>query len=233
MLGRTKSWRKLCCIVGQMVAFLAVCNILAHSDMAARADDGSAPIRIVALGDSLTAGYMLPPADAFPVQLQAALRAKGHNVEVINAGVSGDTTTAGLERFDWSVPEKVDAAIVELGANDALRGIDPKQARASLDAILGKFKQRNVDVLLAGMYAPRNWGEDYRRTFDAIYPELSQQYGTLLYPFFLDGIVADAKLNQGDGLHPTKEGVAHIVARILPLAEDLVGRVKSRRAAGP
>lgn len=229
MLKSVKSRSMLAVLVGQMVACLAVCNILVLSVMPANAGDGAKPIKIVAFGDSLTAGYMLQPSEAFPVQLQAALKAQGHSVDIINAGVSGDTTSGGLERLEWSIPDGTDAVIVELGANDALRGIDPKQARASLDAILSKLKARNVDVLLAGMYAPSNWGEDYRAAFDRIYPELAQQYGTLLYPFFLEGVATDAKLNMGDGLHPTGAGVAEIVKRILPKVEELLARVRARR----
>ncbi|MDO9382239.1 MAG: arylesterase [Hyphomicrobiaceae bacterium] len=199
--------------------------------MAARADDGSAPIRIVAFGDSLTAGYGLKPSEAFPVQLQAALKAKGHNVEIINAGVSGDTAPAGLERFDWAVPDGTEAVILELGANDALRGLAPKQTKASLESILGKLKARNIDVLLTGMRAPSNWGEDYREAFDAMYPELASRHGTLLYPFFLDGVLQVKKYNLDDGMHPTGAGIAVIVERILPSVEELITRVKARRAA--
>lgn len=215
----------------QMVAALAVCNAIVISSMAARADDGSAPIRIVAFGDSLTAGYGLKPSEAFPVQLQAALKAKGHNVEIINAGVSGDTAPAGLERFDWAVPDGTEAVILELGANDALRGLAPKQTKASLESILGKLKARNIDVLLTGMRAPSNWGEDYREAFDAMYPELASRHGTLLYPFFLDGVLQVKKYNLDDGMHPTGAGIAVIVERILPSVEELITRVKARRAA--
>ena len=214
-----------------MVAALAVCNAIVISSMTARADDGGAPIRIVAFGDSLTAGYGLKPSEAFPVQLQAALKGKGHNVEIVNAGVSGDTAPAGLERFDWAVPEGTEAVILELGANDALRGLASKQTRASLESILGKLKARNIDVLLTGMRAPSNWGEDYRETFDAIYPELASSHGTLLYPFFLDGVLMDKKLNLDDGMHPTAGGIGVIVERILPSVEELIARVKARRAA--
>ncbi len=229
MLKSVTSRSRLASFVGQMVACLAVCNIAVFSSMVARAGDAAAPIKIVAYGDSLTAGYMLQPSEAFPVQLQAALQAKGHKVEIVNAGVSGDTTSGGLERLDWSIPEGTEAVILELGANDALRGIDPQQARSSLDAILGKLKARNLDVLLAGMVAPSNWGEDYRAAFDKMYPELAQQHGALLYPFFLDGVAADTKLNMGDGLHPTGAGVAEIVKRILPKVEELIARVRARR----
>lgn len=218
-------------ITWQMVALFAVCNAVLISTMAARANAGGDPIRIVALGDSLTAGYRLEPAEAFPVQLQAALKAKGYNVEVTNAGVSGDTAAAGLERFDWSVSEGTEAVIVELGANDALRGLDPKQTRTDLDAILTKLKARNLDVLFAGMLAPSNWGEAYRKSFDAIYPELAQSYGAVFYPFFLEGVVQNPKLNLDDGMHPTGEGIGIIVKRMLPKVEELITRVEARRAA--
>lgn len=232
MLGSTKlkPRGRLVRIGVQMVAALAVCNAIVISSMAARADNGGAPIRIVAFGDSLTAGYGLKPSEAFPIQLQAALKAKGHNVEIVNAGVSGDTAPAGLERFDWAVPEGTEAVILELGANDALRGLDPKQTRASLETILGKLKARNIDVLMAGMRAPSNWGEDYRATFDAIYPELASGHGTLLYPFFLDGVVREKALNLDDGMHPTGAGIGVIVERILPSVEELIARVEARRA---
>ncbi len=190
-----------------------------------------AQIRIVAFGDSLTAGYGLPPAAAFPVQLQAALKARGHAVEVVNAGVSGDTTAAALDRFDWAVPDNADAAIVELGANDALRGLDPARARANLDAILSKLKARGLPVLLAGMGAPRNLGPEYVAAFDRIYPELAEQHGAILYPFFLDGVALKPELNLRDGIHPTEEGVSVIVARILPQVEALIARVEKARAA--
>ena len=226
-----KPWGRLVRTGMQMVAVLAVCNAIAISSMSARADDGAAPIRIVAFGDSLTAGYGLKPSEAFPVQLQAALKAKGYNVDIVNAGVSGDTAPAGLERFDWAVPDKTEAVILELGANDALRGLDPKQTRSSLDTIVGKLKARNIDVLLAGMRAPSNWGEDYRVAFDAIYGDLAGTHGTLLYPFFLDGVLQKKELNLEDGMHPTGKGIAVIVERILPKVEELIARVQARRAA--
>ena len=186
----------------------------------------------VAFGDSLTAGYGLPQSAAFPVQLERALKAKGLAVEVINAGVSGDTTASGLDRFDWSVPEGADAAILELGANDALRGLDPARARANLDAILKRLKGRGLDVLVAGMMAPRNWGDGYSKAFDGMYPDLAKVHDALLYPFFLEGVAMRAELNLGDGLHPTEAGVAEIVNRILPTVESLIARVQARRVAG-
>lgn len=179
----------------------------------------SKPIKLAVLGDSLTAGYGLPASAAFPVRLQKALQEKGIQTDIVNAGVSGDTTSGGRDRLDWSIPKDIEAVIVELGANDALRGIDPKVSRASLDNILKRLKARNIKVLLCGMYAPPNYGADYAAKFNSIYPDLAKAYGVPLYPFFLEGIVGDAKLNQSDGLHPTAEGVDAIVKRILPTVE--------------
>jgi acyl-CoA thioesterase-1 len=189
------------------------------------------PVKIVALGDSLTAGFGLPIEAAFPARLQAALAAKGIRVEIANAGVSGDTPAGGLARLDWSVPEGTEAVILELGANDGLRGTDPKVAREALDAILRRLKERGIEVLLAGMHAPRNLGADYAAAFDRIFPELAQAYDVVFYPFFLDGVVRDPTLNQPDGIHPTARGVDVIVERILPKAEELIARVKARRGS--
>lgn len=187
------------------------------------------PIAIVALGDSLTAGYQLPPGDAFPVKLQAALRAKGLNVTVENAGVSGDTSTGGLERLDWAVGDGVDAVIVELGANDALRGIDPAVTRRNIDEILTRLKARGIAVLLSGMLAPPNMGPQFAAAFNPIFPELAARHGVLFDAFFLEGVAADASLNLADGMHPNARGVDAIVARILPRVEELVAQVRSRR----
>ena len=184
------------------------------------------PIKIVVLGDSLSAGFGLPAQDAFPAKLHAALKRKGIPATVTNAGVSGDTSSGGLERLDWSVPDGTDAVILELGANDMLRGIAPAVTRKSLDAILAKLKARNIAVLLCGMRAAPNMGPDYAREFDAIYPALASTHGVVFYPFFLEGVAADRSLNQQDGLHPTAAGVDAIVERILPKVEELVGRVK-------
>jgi acyl-CoA thioesterase I len=184
------------------------------------------PVRIVVLGDSLTAGYGLPADAAFPVRLEQALKAKGLAVEVANAGVSGDTASGGLARLDWSVPEGTDAVILELGANDMLRGIDPKVTRAALEEIVRRLVARRIAVLIAGMQAAPNLGPDYGRDFEAIYADLAAKNGLLLYPFFLDGVVADAKLNQRDGSHPTAAGVDVIVTRILPKVEALVARAR-------
>jgi acyl-CoA thioesterase-1 len=183
-------------------------------------------VKVVALGDSLTAGYNLPPSAAFPSALEAALKARGHKVEIANAGVSGDTATGGLDRLDWSVPDGTDAVILELGANDMLRGIDPEVTRKALDTIITRLKERNVPVMLAGMYAARNLGPDYVRRFEAIYPELAKKHGLVLYPFFLDGVQGDAKLQLPDGLHPSAEGVKVMVGRILPSVESFLKRLK-------
>lgn len=177
------------------------------------------PIKLAVLGDSLTAGFGLPASAAFPVRLQKALQDKGIVADILNAGVSGDTSTAGRDRLDWSIPAGTQAVIVELGANDALRGIDPKTTRAALEDILKKLKARNIAVLLCGMYAPPNLGADYGSAFNSIYPELAKAYNVPLYPFFLDGVATDAKLTQPDGLHPTAPGVDIIVQRILPTVE--------------
>ena len=181
-------------------------------------------LRIVALGDSLTAGYQLPPGHSFPARLQTALQEKGHDVEVINAGVSGDTSSGGLARFAWAVPDGTDLVIVELGANDALRGIDPSQTRKSLDEILEKVKGAGADALLTGMIAPPNMGPDYAAQFNPIYPELAKKHGIELYPFFLEGVAAERELNLDDGIHPNKEGVDVIVANILPAVEHLISK---------
>ncbi len=189
------------------------------------------PVKIVAFGDSLMAGYQLPVSAAFPAQLEKALKAKGLNVEVANAGVSGDTASGGLARLAWSVPDGTDAVIVELGANDMLRGIDPKVTRAALDQIIRRLKQRGIEVMLCGMLAVPNYGEDYVKAFNAIYPELASSHNVVFYPFFIDGIVTDSKLNQRDGIHPTAEGVETIVTRITPKVEELVSRVRAKRGS--
>ena len=175
------------------------------------------------------AGYGLSDTDAFPAKLEAALKAKGHDVRIANAGVSGDTASAGLARLDWSIPNGVDAAIVELGANDALRALDPAVTRKSLDAIIRRLKERRIEVLLAGMHAPRNLGADYVAAFDRIYPDLAKAHDVPLYPFFLDGVATEAKFNQRDGVHPTAAGIDVIVTRILPAVEQLIARVRAKQ----
>ena len=188
------------------------------------------PIKMVVLGDSLSAGYGLAATGAFPVRLQKALEAKGIRVDMINAGVSGDTTSGGRDRLDWSVPEGTEAVILELGANDALRGINPDVTRAALTDILARLKARKIAILLCGMLAPPNYGSEYADRFNAIYPELSKSLGVPLYPFFLEGVAADAKLNQPDGLHPTAEGVDVIVKNILPSVEAFLGALSAQRS---
>jgi len=206
------------CVIGAGIAL-----VIAYPRAADR------PVNIVAFGDSLTAGYGLAANEAFPVQLQRALTAKGLAVNVVNAGVSGDTATGGLARLDWSIPDGTDAVILELGANDALRGFDPAVTRKALDAMLRRFQERKISVLLCGMVAPPNLGAEYGRAFNSIYPDLAAQAGAILYPFFLTGVAADPKLNQRDGLHPTAAGVAVIVDRILPQVEELIARAKGSR----
>ena len=189
------------------------------------------PVKVVVLGDSLSAGFGLPAQAAFPARLAEALAAKGLAATIINAGVSGDTASGGLGRLDWSVPDGTDAVIVELGANDALRGLDPVVTKAALDTILRKLVDRHIVVLLAGMRAPRNMGQDYARDFDGIYPALASTHPVVFYPFFLEGVAADPKLNQGDGLHPNAAGVDAIVARILPRVEELIARARTARGS--
>jgi acyl-CoA thioesterase I len=182
-------------------------------------------LRIVMLGDSLAAGYGLDPGEAFPVKLEAALKAKGHDVQIINAGVSGDTSTGGADRIDWVLGDNPDAVIVELGGNDALRGISPPQTAIALEKIMAAIAARKLPALLAGMKAPRNLGADYVEAFDAIYPKLAEKHGVLFYPFFLEGVAADPRLNQPDGIHPNEAGVALIVERITPKVEELIARL--------
>jgi acyl-CoA thioesterase-1 len=185
------------------------------------------PLKVVALGDSLTAGYGLREQDGFVPRLQAALAAKGVSVTIANAGVSGDTTTDGLARLDWSVPAQTQAVIVELGANDMLRGIDPQVTRKALDTILQRLTARHIAVLLCGMRAAPNLGSAYGQAFERIYPQLAAKYDVPLYPFFLDGVAANLQLTQRDGMHPNAAGVGVIVERILPKVEELIARVRA------
>jgi acyl-CoA thioesterase-1 len=192
--------------------------------------------KLLILGDSLTAGYGLPREQGFPARLSAALAAAGRPVSLIEASVSGDTSAAARARLDWTLngPEKPDAAIVELGANDALRGMPPEQMRVNLGAILDAFKARGIPVLLAGMHAPRNLGEAYIREYDATFADLAKSYDVVFYPFFLDGVVLDPSLNQPDGIHPNAQGVDIIVKRIIPSVEALLKRASANadRRAG-
>jgi acyl-CoA thioesterase-1 len=203
----------------QTAAFAAVLALIPYA-AAART------LRLVALGDSLTAGYGLSPGKAFPDRLEAALRAKGWDVKIINAGVSGDTAADGLARYDWSVPQDADALIVELGGNDMLRGMKPEATKTTLAAILDKARAAHLPTLLAGMRAAPNLGPDYGGEFEAIYASLVKTYGVQLYPFFLEGVAGDPKLDQPDGLHPNAEGVEIIVQKMLPSVEALLKEVK-------
>ncbi len=213
--------------------WLAAVLALAAAGLAAGA--GAGELRILMLGDSLTAGYGLVSRDALPARLEAALRTRGLDVRVIDAGVSGDTTAGGLARLDWALADRPHAVIVALGANDALRAIDPAVARSNLDRLLAALSGRGLPVLLAGMLAPRNLGPEYGARFDAIYPELAERHRALLYPFLLDGVATVAGLNQADGLHPNEAGVEVIVERILPSVLCLAGRAghPAAAAAGP
>jgi len=188
------------------------------------------PFKMVVLGDSLSAGLGLPGPAAFPARLQKALSDKGIKVDMINAGVSGDTSSGGRDRLDWSIPAGTEMVVLELGANDGLRGTDPTVTRAALTDILTRLKARKIAVLLCGMVAPPNYGSEYAAKFNAIYPELSKSFDVPLYPFFLEGVAADAKLNQADGLHPTAEGVDIIVKNILPMVQALLGTISGQRS---
>lgn len=201
-------------VVAALALFLGVCGVISS----ARADT----FRIVGFGDSLTAGFSLGPGQGFTDRLQAALKAKGHDVAVANAGVSGDTSSGGLARLDWSVPDGTRLVILELGANDMLRGISPDITEKNLDAMLAKLKGRKIAVLLAGMRAAPNLGADYRKAFDAIYPRLAAKYGVPLYPFFLDGVAGHPDLQIEDGMHPNPRGVDVMVERILPAVEKAI-----------
>jgi acyl-CoA thioesterase I len=188
------------------------------------------PVKMVVLGDSLSAGLGLSASAAFPARLQKALKDKGIEVDMVNAGVSGDTSSGGRDRLDWSIPAGTEAVIVELGANDALRGTDPAVTRAALTDIVSRLKARRIAVMLCGMLAPPNYGQDYAGRFNTIYPELAKKFDVPLYPFFLAGVAADPKLNQADGIHPTAEGVDIIVANILPTVQAFLGTIRGQRS---
>ena len=206
----------------QIVAFFLTLAAICLPHHAQAADD---EIVIVVLGDSLTAGYGLPSAASFPARLERALSRTGRKVRIINAGVSGDTTAGGLARLDWAVPPEADAVIVELGANDALRGLSVAAARRNLDAILTRLRQRRLPVLLTGMEAPRTMGRAYRNRFRAMFTELAAKHKATLYPFFLDGVALQPELNQADGIHPNAKGVQKIVQKILPAVEALITKL--------
>ena len=204
--------------LGAMLLHLATATLPAAS---------AQPLKILALGDSLTAGYGLPANEGFTAQLGPALKEAGIDAKIINGGVSGDTAVGGLARLDWALADDPAVVIVELGANDALRGLDPAATKASLDAILTRLQQKHCAILLAGMLAPPNLGADYAASFDAIYPDLAKQHGVTLYPFFLDGVAGNPSLVQQDGLHPTAAGVAIIVQRILPALRQAIDQVRN------
>ncbi|PBB23836.1 arylesterase [Mesorhizobium sp. WSM4312] len=204
-------------IAAGLILFLALCGAISS----ARAE----PFKIVGFGDSLMAGYGLGPGEGFTDKLQAALRAKGRDVAVANAGVSGDTTSGGLARLDWSVPDGTRLVILELGANDMLRGVSPDIPRNNLDEMLARLKRRNIAVLLAGMRAAPNLGADYQTAFDRIFPELAKKYDVTLYPFFLDGVAGQPGMQLEDGLHPSAKGVDQMVERILPTVEKAIAAV--------
>ena len=205
-----------------MRSFKILLSIVLLAIMAGAGPVLAAPVKILALGSSLTQGYGLPPGTEFPVQLQAALKKAGIDAVVTNAGVSADTSAGGLARLDWSLADHPDAVILELGSNDMLRGTPPAETEKNLRAILTKLKAAHVKVLLTGMHAQRNLGADYVREFDPIYPRLAKEFNVLFYPFFLDGVALNPKLNQADGMHPNPAGVKVIVARMLPYVKKLV-----------
>lgn len=196
--------------------------LLSLGAIAAACGEAQATTRILALGDSLTAGFGLAPQEAFPARLQAKLGAAGIDAQVVNGGVSGDTSTGGLARLDWALADHPDVVLVELGANDALRGIDPRLTYANLDKILTRVQAAGAKVMLLGMRAPPNWGQLYKAQFDAIFPDLAAKHHVPLYPFFLDGVALDPALNQSDGMHPTAKGADIIAERIAPLVERLL-----------
>lgn len=204
-----------------MLRILALAVILLFSVHAALAK----PVTLLVLGDSLTAGLGLEPQDAFPAKLEAALKPRHPDLTIVNAGVSGDTAADGLARLDWALTDDVGGLIVGLGANDALRGLDAAQTEMALDGIMLKAQQRNLPVLILGMKSPPNMGPDYVARFDGLYPRLAEKHGALLYPFFLDGVAANASLNQADGIHPNAQGVDAIVKKVIPSVEELIGKV--------
>ncbi|WP_240035685.1 arylesterase [Hwanghaeella grinnelliae] len=212
-------------IFGQFNRFAAVFLFLASLLAGPQVTSASEEPVILAFGDSLTAGYGLPQNDSFPAQLSRALASAGHPAKVINAGVSGDTSAGGANRIDWALADEPDLVILELGANDGLRGFEPAQTRKNLDIILEKSFTSGAKVLFTGMLAPRNLGNDYAAEFDAVFPDMAEKYpNAVFYPFFLEGVAADPKLNQDDGIHPNAEGVAVIVERIMPFVLKALGK---------
>lgn len=213
--------------IRRLVNIAALAGVVMAAPTAAHAD----ALRLLALGDSLTAGYGLADAETFTVQLEAALLAQGYDIQVINGGVSGDTSAGGLARLDWALADQPDLALVELGANDGLRGIDPAETRDNLAQILERLQSEGIPTLLAGMMAPPNLGQEYGATFNAIYPELAEQHDVPLYPFFLDGVATDPALNQDDGIHPNARGVAVIVEQLVPHIVKLIEDAGLQQAA--
>ncbi|RDJ09611.1 arylesterase [Rhizobium grahamii] len=207
------------------VAGLHIAVIVASLTFAVAAS--ARTISLVGFGDSLMAGYQLPPGDGFPEKLQAALKAKGVDISIANAGVSGDTTTGGLARIDWSIPDGTDGVILELGANDALRGIPPQESEKNLDQMIARLKERGIAVLLVGMLAPPNMGGDYAAQFNPMYQKLAQKHGVALYPFFLDGVALDAGLNLDDGMHPNSKGIDVMVEKMEPAITQFLGTIST------
>jgi len=225
-LKKVKQVEKMKLCIARL-SFLAAALILALPCHGLRAAEPDETV-IVALGDSLTAGYGLPQDQSFPAQLQAALAARGQTVRVVNAGVSGDTASAGLRRLDWAIPDDADAVIVELGANDALQGLPPDAAKTALAKIIERIQAKGLPVLLAGMEAPRNMGKAYVESFGAIYPDLAKQYGVILHPFFLEGAALNDDLMLKDGIHPNGKGVAVIVETMMPKVEELLAETQTK-----
>ncbi|MBB3316449.1 acyl-CoA thioesterase-1 [Rhizobium sp. BK181] len=207
------------------VAGLHIAVIVASLTFAVAAS--ARTISLVGLGDSLMAGYQLPPGDGFLEKLQAVLKAKGVDISIANAGVSGDTTTGGLARIDWSIPDGTDGVILELGANDALRGIPPQESEKNLDQMIARLKERGIAVLLVGMLAPPNMGGDYAAQFNSIYQKLAQKHGVALYPFFLDGVALDASLKLDDGMHPNSRGIDVMVEKMEPAITQFLGTIST------
>ena len=204
----------------------ALCLIAGFAAVPTKADAAD-EIKLVGFGDSLMAAYNLQASEGFPARLEAALRDRGHNVSIADAGVSGDTTSGGLARLDWSIPDGTDGVILELGANDALRGLPPEKTRDNLEAMIKRLEERGIAVLLAGMLAPPNMGGDYQTTFNAIYPDLAAKHDVMLYPFFLDGVITNSDLLLSDGMHPNPNGINTMVEKILPVAEQFLSQIEA------